>query len=222
MEQKYFHVYNRGAHKAQIFNDKWDYKRFMCLPYLGNSAKGFKFINTDKNKLYAQDREELLVEILAYCLMPNHFHIILKETCPNSKSRFLQKLCVGYTNYYNTKYKHSGTILQGKYKSKEICDQSQLQIVINYVHINPYKLKDPSLSDDSRAKPEFIKKALKHCSRYEFSSLKDHMGAKRPETGILTISDFDISKSDMILPTPGGTSSPPHSSTTPQGSRPHP
>jgi hypothetical protein len=160
-------------------------------------------MNLDENTMYSVDRKESLVEVIAYCLMPNHFHIVLRELKEGARTEFLRKLCVGYANYYNFKYKHSGTIFQGKYKSKKIDDEEYLQIAINYVHFNPYKLKEPNISNELHIDPEYIRNASEYCKNYEYSSYKDYLGEIRPEKAILAISDIaKESPNTAISPNP--------------------
>ncbi len=85
--------------------------------------------------------------------------------------------------YYNVKYAHSGTIIQGKYKSKIIVDDLYLKTVINYVHLNPFSIKEPDMTKD--AKSEHLKDAYEYSGKYEFSSLKDYNGENRAQKSIL-------------------------------------
>ena len=101
-----YHVYNRGAHKAPIFNDPMDYDRFLCLLYLANSSKSFEF-RTIESDIFQISRPSTLVDICAYCLMPNHFHLALHEKEDRGIERFMKKLCIAYVMYYNLKYGHS-------------------------------------------------------------------------------------------------------------------
>lgn len=179
----YYHIYNRGAHKATIFSDHQDYWRFLCLLYVGNNRDPFQLRDYSEKDVFHTDRKEILVEIVAYCLMPNHFHLALKEHVPNGMTRFIRKVCTGYSMYYNIKYKHSGTIFQGKYKTKPVMDEQYFDILINYIHLNPFGIEEPNLTTES--KKDLLPEAIEYSKKYEYSSFKDYLGEIRPQGPIL-------------------------------------
>ena len=98
---EFYHIYNRGNSKQKIFHDKKDYERFVKLLYFSNSNKSFEFRNI-AGKLFELNRGKILVSIGAYCLMPNHFHILVSQKENGSISKFMQKLTTAYSMYYNT------------------------------------------------------------------------------------------------------------------------
>ena len=181
----YHHIYNRGAHKAPIFLDSNDYWRFLKLLYISNSTRPFKLAGYPDNAVFSADRVKTIVTITAYCLMPNHFHIVLAEDKDGNITKFMRKLCTGYSVYYNVKYKHSGTIFQGKYKSKPVADDLYYETVLNYVHLNPYGLEEPVLEKSAYA--EYFKQAFECSKRYEYSSFKDYLGEHREQGAILQV-----------------------------------
>lgn len=181
----YYHVYNRGAHKALIFNNPSDYRRFLELLYIGNNVAPINISKLSEEKIYSTDRKETLVDIIAYCLMPNHFHITLREDKDGTMTSFLRKICTSYSMYYNIKYKHSGTIFQGKFKAKEITGERYLGTVINYIHLNPYKILEPNISSELFVDPKYLKKAIEYSKKYEYSSYKEYLGETRIQGQIL-------------------------------------
>ena len=183
--QNHFHVYNRGAHKALIFNDSTDYRRFLNLLYLANNTRSFRYDYLNNERIYQHKREDTLVDIVAYCLMPNHFHILITERFVNSKTTFLLKLCTGYSMYYNKKYDHSGTIFQGQYKSKLVDNDEYYNYLIQYIHLNPFSIKEPRIV--KTAKPEYLKEAIEYSKKYEYSSYKDYLGNERAQKAILKL-----------------------------------
>ncbi len=187
----YHHIYNRGAHKVPIFHDSHDYERFLQLLYIGNSTTSFHLSNLKKRDIYTIDREETLVQIVSYCLMPNHFHLVLKEDTVKGITRFIRKICTGYSMYYNLKYLHSGTIFQGKYKSKVVTNDDYLRTLIQYVHLNPFGIEEPFMTKE--AKKEYLAEAINYSKKYEYSSFKDYLREKRPQNNIISRSDLDIS-----------------------------
>jgi putative transposase len=184
MKTRFFHVYNRGAHKASIFHDKNDYERFVQLLYMGNSTKPLVMRDVRKKDMYCMERNPL-VEIHAYCLMPNHFHIALKEIADGGITLFLKKVDTGYSMYYNIKYKHSGTIFQGRSKTKFVGTKEYLSALINYIHLNPYGLQEPNLKDELHTDPVHLAKAVEISKEYEYSSFKDFIGVSRPQSSII-------------------------------------
>lgn len=178
----YYHIYNRGAHKSPIFLDQPDYERMLKLLYIANSERPFIMAFLPEN-VFTIDRGPLLVHIIAYCLMPNHIHIALNAKNKENVSKFMKKLCTAYSIYFNLRYKHSGTIWQGTYKAKEKFDNTNLQILIDYIHGNPFGLKVPGLSREEKSNR--TAEALEYSKSYEYSSYKDYMGEIREQTCIL-------------------------------------
>ncbi len=124
---EYYHIYNRGNSKQKIFLDNEDYFRFMSLLYACNSKNNFRIFMLMKDESpYDFERGKEIVSIGAYCLMPNHFHILLTQTEDENISKFMQKLTTAYAMYYNRKYKHTGGLFEGKFKSKHAKDDRDL------------------------------------------------------------------------------------------------
>jgi|SRR3989339_277613 len=136
----FYHIYNRGVDKREVFLDKWDYVRFLeSLRYFNQSQNIGSLYNFKKSA----DKKESdsfrgvgLLNLIAYCLNPNHFHLLVKQNTDNGISRFMQKLSTGYTNYFNEKYHRSGSLFQGKYKAKEVRSTYDLIKVSIYVNCN--------------------------------------------------------------------------------------
>jgi len=100
--EEYYHVYNRGAHKALIFLDEADYLRFLHLLYVSNSEKPFLFKLIGNTDIFGLDFGTKLVDVVAYCLMPNHFHIAIKEIQKGGTTKYIRKLCPAYSMYYTS------------------------------------------------------------------------------------------------------------------------
>src|SRR3989344_8657918 len=103
---EYYHIYNRGNSKQTIFHDKNDYYRFIKTLFLSNGEISFKVFLAGK-EVFGFDRGNPLVSIGAYCLMPNHFHLLLTQIEEDGISKFMQKLSTGYSMYYNKKYERT-------------------------------------------------------------------------------------------------------------------
>ncbi|MEX0621939.1 MAG: transposase [Candidatus Woykebacteria bacterium] len=134
-----YHVFNRGVEKRNIFYDRRDYRRFYntLIYYLKtNVPTRFSF----KSHKMIKDHEtpaQNLVEIYVYCLMPNHFHMLLRQNTENGISTFIGRLSNSYTKYFNTKHKRVGHLFQGPFKAVKIESDELLLHVSRYIHLNP-------------------------------------------------------------------------------------
>ncbi len=140
VNNEFYHVYNRGVDKRDIVMDENDSDRFMKSVLLFNSKKPIGSIFERmliKNKLNQFGGETAkLVNIVAYCLNPNHFHFILEQVTEGGISEFMKRLGGGYTWYFNNKYKRSGSLFQGVFKSVHIDDNQYLLNLSVYVNLN--------------------------------------------------------------------------------------
>lgn len=135
-----YHVYNRGSDKRDIFTQYRDFKRFnQTFHYYQFQGPKPKFSNFTKSKIETliPTLGNKLVEILCYCLMPNHFHFTLKQLEDNGIPIFVSQLSNSYTKYFNTKHPRVGPLLQGAYKAVLVESDAQLIHLSRYIHINP-------------------------------------------------------------------------------------
>ena len=191
---EWYHCYNRGVDKRKIFEDIHDYERFLLGMFVGNGEIPVHISNLKNSRLRevlrnnSFERGDPLVEVGAYCLMPNHFHLLIRETTENGIARFMQKLCTGYTMYFNVKHERTGALLAGTFKSKHVPDDRYLKHLVSYIHLNPAELFDPKWKI-GQGNPHVIKKNLEE---YRYSSLPDFFGQKRLENFIVGKSLFDL------------------------------
>lgn len=148
-----YHIYNRGMHQHAIFHDKHDYARFLFLILFFQSPLSFENIGRHISafmkqadfkvsaKIIADVVHQRNVELMAFVLMPNHFHVIVKEIRVNGISDYMHRIGTAFTNYVNIKYHHSGHIFQGSYRAVHISDNDQLLYTSAYVHKNARTLK---------------------------------------------------------------------------------
>jgi len=180
----FYHVYNRGVEKRKIFMDDYDYFRFIHDLFEFNDKNIVINISrriSDKtegnpipfNKIRRQ--RELLVDIICHCLMPTHFHVCLRQLVDGGISKFMQKLGIGYTNYFNLKYERSGVLFQGKFKAVPIDTDVQLTHITRYIHLNPVELVEPNWKE--RGIKDW-KKVKKYLESYRWSSYFDYIGKK--------------------------------------------
>lgn len=185
---EYYHIYNRGNSKQVIFHDKEDYERFVSLLYSCNSTKNFRIFGLNKKEsIFDFVREKSLCSIGSYVLMPNHFHLLLTEIEDNGISKFLQKLATAYVMYYNKKYKRTGSLFEGKFKSQHIDSDRYLKYLFSYINLNPIKLIDKGWKEQGIKNK---KKVLDFLNRYLYSSFIDFQGSQRLQNKILNIKNF--------------------------------
>ena len=140
VEGGYYHIYNRGVDKRNIFSDKSDLKRFIqsMEEFNVKSPIGSLYENSFIKEKELGGRTSKLVQLIAYCLNPNHYHLILTPLMEKGIEKFMQRIGTGYTMYFNEKYKRSGSLFQGKFKSKHINSNEYLVQVSSYVNLNNY------------------------------------------------------------------------------------
>ena len=185
---EYYHIYNRGNNKQEIFKDEEDYHRFIGLIYACNQVESFKIDNLQKDQgLFNATRSEPLVSIGAYCLMPNHFHIMITQNEDEGISKFIKKFLTAYVMYFNKKYKRTGSLFEGKFKAEHIDNDRYLKYLYSYIHLNPIKL----IQKDWKEKGILNKnKALDFLRNYKYSSYLDYLGENRVQNKILNKEDF--------------------------------
>jgi len=147
----FYHVYNRGVDKQPIFKDDLDRVRFI------------------KNLIFFKSREDASLEILAYCLMDNHYHFLIEEKVDKAVARLMHRIGIGYTLYFNKKYKRSGCIFESGYKCKLISSDGYLFHIFRYIHLNPLKLFNSTWKNGVSD----IEKAIIFVRSYKWSNLKD-------------------------------------------------
>lgn len=149
---EYYHVFNRGARRHDLFKEERDWLRFLFLVLYCQApariANTSRFIQTraleDGFNVPAAHTQKIeaarLVELVSFCIMPNHFHLLLCEKEEGGIAQYMQRVTLGYTKYFNEKYGVSGHIFQGRYKSVHVSDNDQLLYLSAYIHRNPREL----------------------------------------------------------------------------------
>ncbi len=176
-----YHVLNRGVDKRDIFLEEKDYLRFVHNLFEFNDRKNitnnlFHLEKGQKNMgLRNPYKRDLLVDVHAFCLMSNHYHLLLSSSDKESVSNFMRKINVGHANYFNKKYDRNGALFQGRYKSVLIDKESQFLYIPYYIHFNPLDLKFPEWR---KGKIRDFKKAINFLSSYRWSSHPDYIGKK--------------------------------------------
>jgi len=190
-QDEYYHIYNRGVEKRSIFIDHKDRVRFLELLYLCNGTipinlRDIREFMKDEN-IFDFPRGNPLVAIGTYCLMGNHFHMLLRQLTDKGISRFMQKLSTAYTMHFNKKYERSGALFRGVFMDRYVGDDDYLKYLFAYIHLNPVEhielnWKEQGIRDS--------KGAMAYLSQYSFSGLIDYVGEERPECAILNVKKF--------------------------------
>ena len=135
-----YHVVNRGADRRDIFLSEHDYQTFLKYlfiyvadPQIVQSEHPKLRYNLKKNNMHGE------VEMLAYCLMPNHFHLLIRQPEASGVTKLMHRLVSAYASYYNYRYNHSGCVVQGKYRAVQVKCGSQLQTTTQYILQNPVR-----------------------------------------------------------------------------------
>lgn len=145
-ENSFYHLYNRGVEKRKIFKDEQDYKVFLkyLREYLSPppDPKNLKVSFVSKGQTFKgvprlPRNYTKEIGLVAFCLMPNHFHLLIKQADKNSMQRFMQSLVTRYSMYFNKRYDRVGTLFQGRYKAVLVKDEPYLLHLSRYIHLNP-------------------------------------------------------------------------------------
>lgn len=155
----FYHIYNRGSEKRSIFESRRDYQRFLkTVQYYQFLGPKPKFSHFSQFQTFKPDSAKKIVDIVCYCLMPNHFHLLLKQSVDSGITEFVSKSSNSYTKYYNTKYKRIGPLLQGEFKSVLVENDEQLVHLSRYIHLNP-----------------LVSLMVKDLKDYEWSSYREYL-----------------------------------------------
>lgn len=177
VEGQIYHIYNRGVEKRDVFLNDRDHLRFIHDLYEFNDEDAVSnvwyFFNSKTNEVEPRyiprerKKRKLLVEILAFVLMPNHYHLLLRQLKDGGIIRFMQKLGTGYTMYFNKIYERVGCLFQGRFKAVLVAEEPHFIYLPSYIHANPSKLYRGSTSID---------KKIEYVENYRWSSLPDYLG----------------------------------------------
>lgn len=128
----YYHVYARGANKSSVFIEETDKMFFLSLfeRYLSKDK-----VKNRLGEAYPNYRNQ--VALLAYCLMPNHFHLLIHQNDQGTMAQFMKSLLTSYSRYFNRKYKRTGPLFESRYKANNIDTDAYLHHISRYIHMNP-------------------------------------------------------------------------------------
>ena len=171
---EHYHIFNRGVDKRIIFADEYDIKRFFKSMIEFNTVDPIGSLYENSFSQLGSETpksEDKLVNVIAYCLNPNHFHLILEQVKDNGISEFMKKLGGGYTNYFNQKNERSGSLFQGVFKDVHIDSNEYLLHVSAYVNLNDrvHQLgsETPKLVESMSSWKEYIDRGVKGICKKE-------------------------------------------------------
>ncbi|KKW12527.1 MAG: Transposase [Parcubacteria group bacterium GW2011_GWA2_49_9] len=196
-EGEYYHLYNRGVERRPVFENDSDRKRFMLLLYLCNGKAPFRFDRLpawkDETSLeliksaLGEKMDSPIIAIGAYCLMPNHFHLLVRETTENGISAFMHRLSTAYTMYFNIGRKRDGVLFQGRFKAKHAKTDTYLRYLFSYIHLNPVKIIEPKWKENGIRDR---RRAKQYLAEYPYSSYFDYLGISRQFSKLLNQKEF--------------------------------
>lgn len=139
----FYHIYNRGVAKNAIFSDNNDYQRLLeTISFYLDDKRSSKLSTARKLRdalpLLTSQPIAPIANIHAYCLMSNHFHLLLEEVTEGGISRFMRRVLLSYTRYFNTRHNRVGPLFQGTFRFVRVEDDEQFLHLTRYIHLNPY------------------------------------------------------------------------------------
>lgn len=181
---EYYHLFNRTINKEHLFTRDSDCKRFLITlsyyQYINPPLRLSYFLSFGYDKRQEinsrLEKSEKLAEIISFCLMPNHYHLLLKQVAENGISNFARLFQNSFTRYFNTKHTRSGYLFEGQFKAVRIEDNEQLLHLNRYIHINPYV--------------SFVVKSFGELEAYPYSSLPEYLDKRQS----------NLSNKEIILP----------------------
>lgn len=175
-EDEYYHLYNRGTERRNIFLDEMDRLRFVQLLYHCNDINLTLNKSVEQAGIVRRDRKPT-IEIVSWSLMPNHFHLLATPLKYGAISTFMHRLALNYSRYFNMKYKRSGHLFEGPFKAKHVDREEYFTHASRYIHLNPVKLKEPNWKTNGARNMKSLVLFLEH--EYRWSSFRDYIGQQQ-------------------------------------------
>jgi len=180
-----YHTILRALDNNLIFKDQNDYYRGIFSIYEFNNQKPTTIQQRRKaraaskkadrdpisNRIIRDERDKF-VEIMAFCFMPNHLHLVLKQLRDNGVTNFMKKIGIGYGGYFNRKYGRKGYVFQNRFRAVPIKDDDQLKTIFVYVHVNPLSLIKPNWKENG---VDNFREVINFLENYKWSSYQDYL-----------------------------------------------
>ena len=190
-EGEYYHVYSHAIGDMVLFSTDRDYKRFLTTLFVANGKRDISHLDRFPDLNLVSDIKngkidigDNLIDIVGFCLMPNHFHLILREKRDGNISLFMHKLLVSYAKYFNLKYKRRGHVFERTFDAKYLNGDNYLLRALAYVHLNPKDIKGWKGRE----------------YKYSWSSFQDYIGENRWRKLLQTdflLNYFDADRKEM-------------------------
>lgn len=186
---EWYHCYTRSVERSldtrNVFTDAVDSERFLQALHLANGTDPIR-----RSDLYRPVHHDILnlprpsplVKIAAYCLMPTHFHLLLKEVAEGGISKIMQTVGTAFSMYYNIKHVRIGNVFVKPFRSKHVTNDVYFKHLVNYIHLNPAELYEPRWKEGEVSDLVELERLLRS---YRFSSLPDYLGVERVECNLL-------------------------------------
>lgn len=177
-----YHIVLRGIDDNLIFKDIDDYYRGIFSIYEFNTTELITIQRRREARIQLKkegrdpisiDARDKLIEILVFCFMPNHIHLLLRQIKDGGITKFMQKVGVGYAGYFNRKYGRKGYVFQNRFKDVYIKDDEQLKTIFVYIHTNPISLIEPNWKEEGIGNAN---RAIDFLENYKWSSYQDYLG----------------------------------------------
>ena len=172
---EYYHIFNRSIAGYKIYNESTNYMRFIKLlnyyRFVDNVLSYSRYLTTARATISKGFGGETLVDIIAYCVMPTHFHLLIRQNTENGIAEYLSKIENSYSKYFNTIYKRKGPLWESRFQSVHIDTNEQLLHLTRYIHLNPSSAG-----------------LVKRPEQWKFSSYSEYIGNKN--TSICTFKDL--------------------------------
>lgn len=180
-----YHIVIRAVDGLQLFRSKKDYLRMIhdLFEFNDENSTDWKYRkyysakNSENRSRKIRYRRKVLVEIWAFCLMPNHVHLLVRQVREGGISKLMRKIGAGYAGYYNKKYERKGHVFQGKYHIVRIKNEEQLKTVFVYIHTNQVSMIAPNWKEKG-IRTKDLKKVIDFLENYRWSSYSDYLQKK--------------------------------------------
>ena len=197
---EWYHCYSRTIDRSRPFDGEQYVTRFLETLYLANNTTAMPNIpqlhsHLAHEEIFALPREQPLVAIGSYCIMPTHYHLLLQPLADNGISVFMHKVGTGFTRSYNEQNGRVGNLFIKPFRSKHVDDDAYLKQVVQYIHLNPVELFEPQWKKGIINDKSSLEKKLRS---YEYSSLIEHEGNKRPQSSIVDLDTLALVRDNTI------------------------
>lgn len=214
LDNGYYHIYNRGVEKRLIFQDQQDYSVLLSYlkDYLSPKNKQELREQFSNTNISSKEKDKIIklirlnnfseeISLLAYCLMPNHFHLFIKQNNSRSIHKFMQSFSTRYTMYFNKKYKRVGSLFQAVYKAVLVSHEEQFIYLSKYIHKQALASQGETLQDQPSSYPEHL--GLRHTSWIHPKEVLNYFSKTNPALSYKSFveeqkGDFDMLKEITI------------------------